>query len=90
YQGLRFDFFYEHKEHKNGEIFMIWPEFEDESGQVILKNDFPVGQTGTARMFIISEQWIEYHRGKIKLGTIGYFMEGKRIAECEVIELITI
>jgi hypothetical protein len=73
YQGLRSNFSYEHEDHKTGTIFMIWPEFEDEDRQVILKKDLPVLQVGTARMWIIDKQRIDYHKGKINVGTIGYF-----------------
>lgn len=89
FQGLRLDFFYEHVDHKSN-AFIIWPEFEDESMQVILTKTTQVSPIGTARMWIINEQWINYHKERIKVGTTGYFLEGKRIAECEVIELINI
>lgn len=41
-------------------------------------------------MFIISDDMREQiHRGRIALGVRGYFVEGpKRVAECEVTELI--
>ena len=32
---------------------MIWPEFEDQSGSVILDDTIPVPKTGTALMWII-------------------------------------
>jgi hypothetical protein len=68
---------------------MIWPEFENEKGQVILENDCPVSIGGTARMWVIVPPRRAYHRDKIKPGLIGYFMEGARsVAECEVIEII--
>jgi hypothetical protein len=70
---------------------MIWPEFEDERGEVILDNTIPVPAAGTARMWIITEEFISYHRGRIKIGTIGYFKEGSRTTgECQVLELINI
>jgi len=91
YQGLRSDFWYEHPEHKNGQLFIIWPEFEDEKGQVIAEKSMPVAATGTARMWIINDAFIPYHKGKIKIGTKGFFKEGSgSTGECEVIELINI
>jgi hypothetical protein len=91
YQGIRSDFWYEHPDHKKGMLFMIWPEFEDERGEVILDNTIPVPAAGTARMWIITEEFISYHRGRIKIGTIGYFKEGSRTTgECQVLELINI
>jgi hypothetical protein len=31
-QGIRSDFWYDHDCHKVNGLFMIWPEFEDQSG----------------------------------------------------------
>jgi hypothetical protein len=93
YQGIRSDFWYEHPDHKTYEqsLFIIWPEFENENEEVITDKSMPVLQSGTARMWIINDQFISYHRGKIKLGTKGFFKEGSRsTGECEVIELINI
>ena len=45
--------------------------------------------TGTARMWVISQELIDYHRQYITVGTTGFFIEGsKKVAECKVIELI--
>lgn len=72
-------------------LFMIWPEFENEKGEIILETDMPVKEQGTARMWIINDEFIEYHKDKIKIGTRGYFKEGaKSTGECEVIELLSI
>jgi hypothetical protein len=91
YQGLRSDFWYSHEEHSKGMNFMIWPEFEDENGDVIIEKHTPVALTGTARMWIISKNFIDFHRGKIRIGTKGFFKEGnKNIAACEVTELLNI
>lgn len=88
YQGIRSDFWYEHPRHEVNYSFMIWPEFEDEAGNVILEADEPVPETGTARMWIINEQNRKYHQERIAIGTKGYFREGARAtAECEVIEI---
>jgi len=90
YQGYRSDFWYEHPEHSGtNQIFMIWPEFENKDGEIILYNDTSVLAIGTAKMWILVPQRRIYHRDKIKIGTIGYFMEGnRRVAECEVIEIL--
>lgn len=88
FQGYRSDFWYEHPEHKPNNIFMIWPEFEDEENKIILDNNEQVQSSGIARMWIIVPERIEYHKGKIFVGMTGYFMEGPiKVAECEVIEL---
>jgi len=88
YQGIRFDFWYEHPENKENSVFMIWPEFEDEEQDLILDQTNPVLESGTARMWVISSKMREYHRNKIKVGVLGYFFEARRVAECEVIEII--
>jgi hypothetical protein len=68
---------------------MIWPEFEDSDGNVIVNNDFSVPPSGVARMWIIMPQRRYYHRDKIKTGVIGYFMEGlRKVAECEVVGIL--
>jgi hypothetical protein len=93
YQGIRSDFWYEHPDHKinRQSLFVIWPEFENEKEEVITDKSVPVLQSGTARMWIINDQFIPYHKGKIKLGTKGFFKEGSRsTGECEVIELISL
>ncbi|MFC0183152.1 hypothetical protein SAMN04515674_105129 [Pseudarcicella hirudinis] len=87
-QGTRFNFWYENHNHTMKGIFMIWPEFENEEGEIILDSHVLVSASGTAKMWIINSELIPYHADKIKIGTKGYFYEGKRIAECEVIEII--
>jgi hypothetical protein len=89
HQGYRSDFWYPHPDHKENEIFMIWPEFEDSNGNLILNNDFSVPQNGIAQMWIIVPKRRSYHFDKIKPGIIGYFMEGSRkVAECEIVEIV--
>ncbi|XOV94218.1 MAG: hypothetical protein ACFHWX_05835 [Bacteroidota bacterium] len=91
HQGIRSDFWYEHPDHEKGELFMIWPEFEDENGDLILDKSVPINIMGTARMWIINKDYIDYHKGKIKVGTKGYFKEGSHsTGECEVVELLNI
>lgn len=88
YQGYRCDFWYEHEANKENSVFMIWPEFEDVNGDVILDTGLPVNSSGTARMLIINDEMRSYHLGKIKTGMTGYFIEGKKVAECKVIEIL--
>ncbi|GAA4315872.1 hypothetical protein [Nibribacter koreensis] len=91
FQGIRWDFKYDHPEHSNGAIFMIWPEFEDAQGDLIKVANMPLPRYGQARMWIIIEERRAYHKEKIKIGTHGYFMEGHRkVGECEVIELLSL
>ncbi|HMI05354.1 MAG TPA: hypothetical protein VK541_22890 [Pedobacter sp.] len=90
HQGYRSDFWYDHPEHNGTNLlFMIWPEFEDENGQVILDDENPVPSAGIAQMWVIAAENRVYHLDKIELGLKGYFMEGsRRVAECEVIEIL--
>lgn len=90
FQGYRSDFWYEHSEHSGtNQLFMIWPEFENENGELLLDNAAAVPLTGTARMWILVPEMRNYHRGKINVGLKGYFMEGiRKVAECEVIEIL--
>jgi hypothetical protein len=89
YQGYRSDFWYPHKGGNENSVFMIYPEFEDANGNIVLENDKAVNEQGTARMWVIMPKMREYHKPRIIKGTKGYFMEGSRkVAECEVIEII--
>jgi hypothetical protein len=87
-QGLRLDFSYKDKKLNVGGVSIIWPEFEDEKGNIIIMKDIPVALNGKARMWIISPERRPIHQERIRIGTKGYFMEGKPVAECEVIEII--
>jgi len=86
FQGIRFDFSYEDDTSDN--VYMIFPEFEDENGNIILENDKPVSVEGTALMWIIMPERRIIHRDKIKTGTKCFFREGEKIANCEVIEVL--
>jgi hypothetical protein len=91
FQGIRSDFWYDHPDHKANWLFIIWPEFEDQNGEVLLDNTTPVLKNGTARMWIINEQNKIYHKERIRIGTIGWFREGARVTgECEVIEILAL
>jgi hypothetical protein len=88
-QGIRSDFWYDHGNNTEDQMFMIWPEFENSEGEVILDNDSPVPQIGTARMWIIVPERRPYHYVHIKEGLWGYFREGaKKTAECRIIEIV--
>ena len=90
FQGYRSDFWYVHPIYSRpGSIFMIWPEFESETGDEILDDRTNVAISGTAKMWIVTPQMRSFHKVGIKEGIVGYFMEGpKKIAECEVIEIL--
>ena len=90
FQGYRSDFWYFHQEQPNpNSIYMIWPEFEDETGDVIIDSDKPIAREGIARMWIIMPQMRLFHRNKIEPGLTGWFREASRsVAECQVIEIV--
>lgn len=87
YQGIRSDFsFVAETENK---MYMIWPEFEDSEGNVLLYNDKSVPNQGTARMWIINNEMRPLHYDKIEIGVKGNFREGAMFsADCEVIEVL--
>src|SRR5688500_1619018 len=91
-QGYRSDFWYFHEEEPNPKvIYMIWPEFEDDQGNVITDSENHVSPSGTARMWVVVPEMRKKHRERIKLGMKGYFMEGlRRVAECEVVEIVSL
>ena len=89
-QGYRCDFSYAGDDIKEIGIFAIHPEFEDEEGNIILDNNRPINNSGTARMWILFEEMRErVHKHRIKVGTKGYFMEGsRRVGEVEVTKIV--
>ena len=68
---------------------MIWPEFEDKEGMLIPEKT-QVLSSGVARMWIVNSEMIEkVHKGRMKIGTKGYFMEGgRKVAEAQIIRLV--
>ncbi len=86
HQGLRSNFWYEHANHTMSGDFMILPEFENEKGDLIESGE--VLSEGVARMWIFNDQIRPYHQERITIGTRGYFKEGKKTGECEVIEIV--
>ena len=68
---------------------MIFPEFEDNSRKVI--ENAPIPLVGTAKMWIAMDYMIPYHKGRIHLGTKGYFLSANHIlATCNVIEIVNL
>jgi hypothetical protein len=86
FQGLRCDFSYADED----KIYIIWPEFEDGKGNVILENDRPIPEEGTALMWVINPERREIHKNKIRVGTKCFFWESKITADCEVIEILNL
>ena len=87
-QGYRSDFMYiEDVELKKA--WMIWPEFLDTQNNVILDQTLRVESSGKAQMWIINDDFNEFHKSRIKIGLKAYFVEGlSKTAECEVIEIV--
>ena len=87
-QGYRSDFMYPDDENEK-QLWMIWPEFLDENNNIILDKSFRVPDSGKALMWLVNENLLELHRGRIKIGLKAFFMEGPhKIAECEVIQIV--
>lgn len=88
YQGYRSDFRYSETQSNNFNTYMIWPEFEYENGEVITDEYEPISNVGIARMWIIGNGMKHFHMNRIKIGTIGYMVEGNRkVGECKVIHV---
>lgn len=88
-QGLRFDFKYADPNlNVRGGSWIIWPEFEDEAGNVYLYKNMLLPLEGTARMWIVNPEMRPFHQERIAIGTKAYIMEGKPVAECEVIAIV--
>ena len=85
-QGIRLDFSYEHPNHEIKGGFMIWPEFENESGSVEFEGR--VLQEGFAKMWILRDELRSYHQKRITIGIKGFLLEGKKVGECEVVEIV--
>lgn len=85
HQGIRSDFWYESDNHTMKGVFMIWPEFENIDGELIESG--VVLKEGIARMWLINDQMRSYHKERIRVGTKGYFYEGKKTGECIVTEI---
>ncbi|MCL6274232.1 hypothetical protein M3P19_09435 [Muricauda sp. 2012CJ35-5] len=77
--GIKWDFSYEHPSHTADDLFMIWPQFLDKNGKVISKSIAQVPQSGSARMWVVSDDMKKYHKDKIYVGMKAYGMEGPRI-----------
>ena len=90
FQHLRCDFLYDGDDPEVDGLYMIYPEFLDESGNPI-KTDVIVPLEGRASMWIVVDEMRTIHKERITVGTKGYFMEGsRRIGEVTVTEIVDI
>ena len=87
---MRCDFAYEGDDIKEVGIYMIWPEFENDDGEIITDKEQDISEVGIARMWILVPEMRELiHKAKAKVGTKGYFMVGgKKIANAEIIKVV--
>ena len=90
YQGYRSDLHYEGEDLAMDGIYMIWPEFLNRDGSVILEDKRPVPEEGEAFMWIVRfEEMRDYHRSRAIPGRKCWFVEGSRkVAEATVLEQI--
>ena len=77
-QHMRSDFKYSEEFNDEG-IWMIWPEFIDQNGNVI-RNLNVLPKSGKATMWIISreKEYLKIHRERLKIGLIGELVTGAR------------
>ena len=89
-QGMRCDFLYEGDDPETDGIYMIWPEFIDEDGNVIVDKCAVIPLSGRAAMWIgDNEARKKIHQKRIKIGTKGYWVIGsKRLAKVKVTKVL--
>ena len=86
-QGMRSDFLYASDDPSVEGIHMIWPEFLDSSGEVILQRKNEVAPEGHANMWILTDENIQYHKDRLKPGSKGHMVAGSKIlADLTVIQ----
>ena len=92
-QGIKWDFSYKSPTHDLNKLFMIWPQFINEKGQIIQKTEKSVPICGKARMWIVNDKMRKYHQDKIHVGLKAYAMEGNHVVAnylvTEIVGLIT-
>ena len=91
FQHIRWDFSYSDEQiGKSNQVFIIWPEFVSDSGQVLPQGE-PMPKQGLADMFIVNPAFRAFHGQHIKVGVRGYFREGfRKITLCEVVEILAL
>ena len=76
-QGIRWDLRYA-DDPPDASIYMIWPWFLDEGG-VPLPEKTPLSGRLRARMFVLVEDMLPYHKSRLSVGTGFYCVEDRRI-----------
>ncbi len=83
--GIRWDLRYFHQEDGAS---AVWPEFVDESGDMIPEG-VPVTGRVKARMYVIHDEMREFHRQQARPG-VGFFcVEGAKVCAAGIITRIT-
>ena len=88
FQGIRWDLWYDYQGKHQGQLFMIWPEFLDQDGEVIAHRDRPVPIAGKARMWIVNDAMRAYHQDKIEVGLLANAHEGGTVVARYVVTKI--
>jgi hypothetical protein len=87
-QGYRSDFAFADDDIRLTGLYMIWPEFENDAGD-LFPEDHGVPKSGTARMWVVSDEARRVVRRKVRHGARGFFMEdGRRVAEVVVTRIV--
>lgn len=89
FNGIRWDFCYAEDSPQDA-LWMIWPDFFDDSGDSLPKNlPLPVGVELSVRMTVLVDNMrAQVHRQRIKVGTQFFCHEGsKRVAEGQVTKI---
>lgn len=89
-QGARCDFLYEGDDPAVDGIHMIWPEFLDDQGNVILDKKIRPRLKGKATMWILDDNSRRnIHQKRLTVGTSGYWVAGtSKIAKVNVTKII--
>ena len=68
---------------------MIYPEFLNEKGEVILDKTTQVPMEGNAYMWVATPSYRDYHLPKLHVGMKCYMMEGgQRVGEYEITKIV--
>jgi len=89
-QHIRSDFLYEGDDPQKDGIWCIWPEFLSAAGEVLPEHE-RVPPEGLADMYILNKELRSEHKGRIQVGTKGFFVEGaRRTGTCVVVEVLNL
>ena len=87
-QGIRWDFKYATETFVPDSVWMIWPQFLDNDDNPLPEGS-SVPRSGRASMWILDPELRgNIHQSRIKVGTRGYFMEGKIVGDVVVGEIL--